>query len=243
MSRYSLKDVDCILAFSGGADCVATLQWLLQKGKKPYIFNYEQKSNHNPNYAAAIKKIKEWYDVPVVTWTMDVQSSDNGFADRERTREWFKKATEWIGNDTYGANPILAKWATVAYWVNFNNPWCTEIYWGYVTGGLIEIGDGGADCLYNYDESGELVKQDRIVLPMDASNYDDRHKGLFDGIISNLKDHGIKSQFVAPLAHKTKLDLFKMIPRPVQEMVVTNNNSQKKVQELEAVKKACAEGY
>ena len=243
MSRYNLKDVDCILAFSGGADCVATLQWLLQKGKKPYIFYYEQKSNHNPYYTDAIKKIKEWYDVPVVTWTMDVQSNDNGFADRERTRDWIQKTTRWAGKDSNGANPMLAKWSTVAYWVNFNNPWCNEIYWGYVTGGLIEVGDGGADCLFNCDKNGKLVKQDRIVLPMDASNYDDRHKTLFDGLLNNLRDYGIISQFVAPLAHKTKLDLFKLIPKPVQEMVVTNRNSEHKTKELEAVKKACAEGY
>ena len=54
MNRYELKDCNCILAFSGGADCVATLQWLLHKGKRPYIFFYEQKSNHNPYYTDAI---------------------------------------------------------------------------------------------------------------------------------------------------------------------------------------------
>lgn len=242
MNRYELKDCNCILAFSGGADCVATLQWLLLKGKRPYIFYYYQKSNYNPRYIEAIKKIKEWYEVPVVTYVLDVESKDNGFIDRERTRDWINKTTTWAGKDN-GANPMLAKWATVAYWINFNNPWITEIYWGYVTGGLTEIGDGGADCLYNYDKDGKLVKEDRIDGPMNASNYDDRHKTLFDGLLNNLRDYGIRSQFLAPLAHRTKLDLFKLIPRPVQEMVVTNNKSKLKVDELEAVKKACAEGY
>ena len=236
MNRYELKDCNCILAFSGGADCVATLQWLLHKGKRPYIFFYEQKSNHNPYYTDAIKKIKEWYQVPVITWTMDVQSQDNGFADRERTRDWIQKTTRWAGKDSNGANPMLAKWATVAYWINFNNPWITEIYWGYVTGGLLEIGDGGADCLFNYDKDGKLVKQDRIDGPMNASNYDDRHKTLFDGLLNNLRDYGINSQFLAPLAHKTKLDLFKLIPKPVQEMVVTNRNSKQKTKELTGTK-------
>ena len=138
---------------------------------------------------------------------------------------------------------MLAKWPIIAYWINFNNPWITEIYWGYTTGGLTEIGDGGADCLFNYDENGKLVREDRIDGPMNASNYDDRHKTLFDGLLNNLRDYGIRSQFLAPLAHRTKLDLFKLIPRPVQEMVVTNNKSKVKVDELEAVKKACAEGY
>ena len=129
MNRYELKDCNCILAFSGGADCVATLQWLLLKGKKPYIFYYEQKSNHNPRYTDAIKKIKEWYEVPVVTWSVDVGSKDNGFADRERTRDWIQKTTKWQGKDSNGANPMLAKWPIIAYWINFNNPWITEIYW------------------------------------------------------------------------------------------------------------------
>ena len=243
MNRYELKDCNCILAFSGGADCVATLQWLLLKGKKPYIFYYEQKSNHNPRYTDAIKKIKEWYEVPVVTWSVDVGSKDNGFADRERTRDWIQKTTKWQGKDSNGANPMLAKWPIIAYWINFNNPWITEIYWGYTTGGLTEIGDGGADCLFNYDENGKLVREDRIDGPMNASNYDDRHKTLFDGLLNNLRDYGIQSQFLAPLAHRTKLDLFKLIPRPVQEMVVTDNENKHKVNELEAVKKACAEGY
>ena len=104
MNRYELKDCNCILAFSGGADCVATLQWLLLKGKRPYIFYYEQKSNHNPRYTDAIKKIKEWYEVPVVTWSVDVGSKDNGFADRERTRDWIQKTTKDRYNTQFNEN-------------------------------------------------------------------------------------------------------------------------------------------
>lgn len=251
MSRYSLKEVDCILAFSGGADCVATLQWLLLKGKKPYIFNYSLSSNTETNkiHQKAIKQIKEWYDVPVTTWQLDVHSKNNGFADRERTRKFFKKELTWAGYNTNGANPGLIKWATTAFWINFNHPWINEIYWGYVYGGLLEVGDGGADALYNYDDNGILAKQDRMPVPMDKTNYDDRHKGLFEGLMNSLSQYGIDSQFKAPLAHRTKLDLFKLIPRPVQEMVITCQQKVEacgkchKCKELEAVKKACAEGY
>ena len=37
MNRYDIEDVDCILAFSGGMDATAVLQYLLDNGKKPYI--------------------------------------------------------------------------------------------------------------------------------------------------------------------------------------------------------------
>ena len=248
MSRYKLKDCDCILAFSGGADCTATLQWLLLKGKKPYIFHYYQKSNYNQYTQDAIKKIKDWYDVPVTNYCVDVQSDNNGFVDRERTKDWHIKSQFWAGKNA-DSNPMLAKWAATAYWIAFNNPWCQEIYWGYCTGGLLEIGDGKADCVFNEGPDGILKKEDRIDVPMDASNYDDRHKVLFDGFIKNLAHYGIKTQFVAPMAHRTKLDLFKLIPRPVQGMVVACQKTDApcgvctKCKELEAVKKACAEEY
>ena len=45
MNRYDLKEVDCILAMSGGMDCVVLLHWLLERDRKPLIFFKAEQSN------------------------------------------------------------------------------------------------------------------------------------------------------------------------------------------------------
>ena len=89
MNRYELKDIDCILAMSGGMDCVALLHWLLENNRKPYIFVKQLKFNRNFNkyQIERINEICEYYNVPVVNWNIEPESNTNGFADRKRTKQ------------------------------------------------------------------------------------------------------------------------------------------------------------
>ena len=82
MNRYELKDIDCILAMSGGMDCVALLHWLLENDRKPYIFIKQFKNNkiYNPYLHKCIAQIKNYYRVPIVYWNFEAESNKNGFA-------------------------------------------------------------------------------------------------------------------------------------------------------------------
>ena len=260
MNRYDIKDVDCILAFSGGLDCTALLHHLLEQGRKPYIFTYEQTSNSKINdfVNQRIDQIKKHYKVPVVNWQLNVEANNNGFADRERTKQYYENVgPSIVGGPKMTSNPILSKWPVVAYWINYYNPWIEEIYWGMCYGGLLEFGDQKGDKLYNYNKDGILDLTDPLTEPMDKSNYDDRHKKFFEGLMSNLKDYGINTQFISPLGHKTKLELYNMVPQEVRFMCWTCLNMVSmyrntgvmeecgkcfKCEELSAVRKACAEG-
>ena len=87
MNRYELKDIDCILAMSGGMDCVALLHWLLANDRKPYIFVKKFKNNVNFNnyLQSKIDQLKNYYKVPIIIWNYEAESNTNGFADRKRT--------------------------------------------------------------------------------------------------------------------------------------------------------------
>lgn len=218
---YDLKDADCILAMSGGMDCVALLHWLLKNGRKPYIFRYEFSSNKKTNawHRSAIKKIEDYYNVKVINWKLEPEHNLNGFIDRERTKKYNqdKPRTRGISNTI----PILSKWPAIAYMINFANPWIKEIHFGMCYGGLLEFNDGHSDNLYDYNDDGILEKKPAMPSGLDATNYDDRHKKLFDGYISNLKDYGIHTEFKSPIGHRTKLHLWNTLPREIQKAVVT----------------------
>ena len=90
-----------------------------------------------------------------------------------------------------------------------------------------------------------------LTEPLDKTNYDDRHKDLFNGPISTLKSVGIETNFISPIGYMTKKELYEMLPKEVREMVITCSYPWKfdmqecgkcnKCIDLVAVKKACEE--
>ena len=257
MNRYELKDIDCILAMSGGMDCVALLHWLLENNRKPYIFVKQLKFNRNFNkyQIERINEICEYYNVPVVNWNIEPESNTNGFADRKRTKQHkIKIDKEWNGKTRLVQTgvPGILSWSMLATYINAMHPWVSEIYWGMCYGGLIERNDMKGDKLWDYNDNNELQTRNiTLTEPLDKTNYDDRHKDLFNGPISTLKSVGIETNFISPIGYMTKKELYEMLPKEVREMVITCSypwkfNMQEcgkcnKCIDLVAVKKACEE--
>jgi len=262
MNRYELKDIDCILAMSGGMDCVALLHWLLENNKKPYIFTKRFKNNreYNDYTQDKINQIVNYYNVPVVKWNYEAESNSNGFADRKRTlRHKDKIMKEYNMKNAYNRKnivqagvPGIVSWSMMATFINAMHPWVSEIYWGMCYGGLIERNDQRGDKLWDYNEEGDLVARSiTLTEQLDKSNYDDRHKDLFNGQLATLRSIGIESNFVSPIGYMTKKELYEMLPKEVREMVITcshpwKNNMQEcgqcnKCYDLISVKKACEE--
>ena len=257
MNRYELKDIDCILAMSGGMDCVALLHWLLENNRKPYIFCKQIKSNKNFNkyQLGRINQICQYYKVPVVNWNIEAESNTNGFADRERSKKHKEKLDKIFDGRTKIVQtgvPGILSWSMLATYINAMHPWVSEIYWGMCYGGLIERNDMKGDKLWDYNDNNELQTRNiTLTEPLDKTNYDDRHKDLFNGPISTLKSVGIESNFISPIGYMTKKELYEMLPKEVREMVITCSWPWKfdmqecgkcnKCLQLIAVKKACEE--
>ena len=257
MNRYELKDIDCILAMSGGMDCVALLHWLLENNRKPYIFVKQLNFNRNFNkyQIERINEICEYYNVPVVNWNIEPESNTNGFADRKRTKQHkIKIDKEWNGKTRLVQTgvPGILSWSMLATYINAMHPWVSEIYWGMCYGGLIERNDMKGDKLWDYNDNNELQTRNiTLTEPLDKTNYDDRHKDLFNGPISTLKSVGIETNFISPIGYMTKKELYEMLPKEVREMVITCSYPWKfdmqecgkcnKCIDLVAVKKACEE--
>ena len=247
--RYNQEDVDCILAFSGGCDATAVLQYLLDNGKRPYIFHHQWSSNPRINHLVrqASNEVEKYYGVKVVDWTHTVESNNQGFPNKSKYDE------HW-DNSKY-LSPTLPKWSAIAMMANYNMPWINEIYWGMCYGGLVRRGDGDGDLLMNYDRSGKkLYKIEPYSVPMDKTNFDDRHKQLFNGYLEWLRNFNIDSNFIAPLGHYSKLELYKMLPSNIKDSIVTcitykRTNYQAecgvchKCRELDKVKQYYAEGW
>lgn len=246
--RYNQEDVDCILAFSGGMDATAVLQYLLDHGRKPYIFHHQWGSNPKINHIVrqASNAVEKYYDVKVVDWTHTVESNNQGFPDLERYKNFYKNNGE--------LTPSLPKWSAVAMMANFQMPWIQDIYWGMCYGGLIKRGDGRADKLMNYSGGKQLSPIKPYEGPMDKDNYDDRHRPLFLGYLQWLEMHKIYSNYIAPLGHFSKLEQYKMLPNKIKDSIVTcikykRTNYQTecglchKCYQLDKVKKAYAEGW
>jgi len=212
--RYKQDDVDCILAFSGGMDCTAVLQYLLDHGRRPYIFHYQWGSNPSINKLVrrASDKVESYYGVKVVDWTHTIESNNSGFPNRDKTKQHYNKIKK--------LSPSLPKWSAIAMMANYNMPWINEIYWGMCYGGELERGDGNGDKLYNYVDN-KLVRIEAYEEQMDKSNYDDRHKKLFNAYLEWLQMFNIESNFIAPLGHYSKLELYKMLPTNIKDSIVT----------------------
>ena len=154
MNRYELKDIDCILAMSGGMDCVALLHWLLENDRKPYIFCKQTKSNRNFNkyQIRCVNQICQYYKVPVVNWNIEAESNTNGFADRERSIEHKNEMHKIFDGRTKIVQtgvPGILSWSMLATYINAMHPWVSEIYWGMCYGGLIERNDMKGDKLWD----------------------------------------------------------------------------------------------
>ena len=235
MNRYDLKEVDCILAMSGGMDCVVLLHWLLERDRKPLIFFKAEQSNgpYNDYIEHQLQKIKQYYKVPMITWEINPKSSNNGFFHRQKTKDWYKNFSQnnFIGKDkkdrkgAVQANiPGINHWQHLAMIINTMHPWITEIYWGMCYGGLLVRNDLKGDSLWDYNEDGELVWRNwTLNEPMNKSNYDGRHQDLFLGALASLSHVGIQSEFISPLGHYSKKELYEMLPKEVREMIVTCN--------------------
>ena len=262
MNRYELKDIDCILAMSGGMDCVALLHWLLENNRRPYIFVKQLTSNRifNKYQRDHVNQIIEYYKVPMIYWNIEAESNSNGFADRERTKQHKAKIFEQNDfNNVFNRKgivqtgvPGILSWTMLATYINAMHPWVSEIYWGMCYGGLIERNDMKGDKLWDYNDNNELQARNiTLTEPLDKTNYDDRHKDLFNGPISNLKSVGIETNFISPIGYMTKKELYEMLPKEVKEMVITCSYPWKfdmqecgkcnKCLDLVAVKKACEE--
>ena len=262
MNRYELKDIDCILAMSGGMDCVALLHWLLENNRKPYIFVKRFKNNktYNNYVQNNVNQITNYYKVPVVYWNVEAESNTNGFADRQRTKDHKEKITVQKGRRpvfrrkgiVQAGVPGILSWSMLATYINAMHPWVSEVYWGMCYGGLIERNDMKGDKLWDYDDQGDLVPRNiTLTEPLDKSNYDDRHKNLFNGPIATLKSIDIESNFISPIGYMTKKELYEMLPKEVREMVKTCSHPWfsemkecgkcNKCLDLIAVKKACEE--
>ena len=246
MNRYDIEDVDCILAFSGGMDATAVLQYLLDNGKKPYIFHHQWASNPTINKLVrkASNKVENYYGVKVVDWTHQVEANNQGFPNRNKSNEHYDKLNL--------LSPSLPKWSAIAMMANYNMPWINEIYWGMCYGGMLKRGDGDGDKLMNYVD-GKLTRIPPYEKPMDKSNYDDRHKQLFNGYLQWLEMFNIDSNYIAPLGHYSKLELYKMLPNDIKDSIVTCIKYKKtnyktecgschKCKELDKVKQAYAAG-
>ena len=202
MNRYELKDIDCILAMSGGMDCVALLHWLLENNRRPYIFVKQLKSNtiFNKYLRDHVNQIIEYYKVPMIYWNIEAESNSNGFADRERTKQHkAKNDKEWNGKTKLVQTgvPGILSWTMLATYINAMHPRVSEIYWGMCYGGLIERNDMKGDKLWDYNDNNELQTRNiTLTEPLDKTNYDDRHKNLFNGPISTLKSVGIETNFI-----------------------------------------------
>ena len=140
----------------------------------------------------------------------------------------------------------------LATYINAMHPWVSEIYWGMCYGGLIERNDMKGDKLWDYNDNNELQTRNiTLTEPLDKTNYDDRHKDLFNGPISTLKSVGIETNFISPIGYMTKKELYEMLPKEVREIVITCSWPWKfdmqecgkcnKCLQLIAVKKACEE--
>ena len=178
MNRYELKDIDCILAMSGGMDCVALLHWLLENDRKPYIFVKQFKNNkiYNHYVKKNVNQIKNYYKVPMVFWNIEAESNTNGFADRERTKVHKEKN---VYSDEMGTVfkkkgivqagvPGIISWSMMATYINAMHPWVSEVYWGMCYGGLIERNDMKGDKLWDYDDQGDLVPRNTTLTePLD----------------------------------------------------------------------------
>ena len=212
--RYKQEDVDCILAFSGGMDATAVLQYLLDNGRKPYIFKHQHESNPAINrlVQTAADAVMKYYDVKVVNWQASVIANDKGWPDRARTNAHYEKAGL--------SPPSLVRWSTQAMFANYNMPWISEIYWGMCYGGFLRRGDGGGDKLFNYVD-GKLTRIAPYKGPMDKSNYDDRHRQLFNGYLEWLGHAKIERNYIAALGHYSKLELYKMLPNNIKDSMVT----------------------
>ena len=262
MNRYELKDIDCILAMSGGMDCVALLNWLLENNRRPYIFVKQLTSNRifNKYQRDHVNQIIEYYKVPMIYWNIEAESNSNGFADRERTKQHKAKIFEQNDfNNVFNRKgivqtgvPGILSWTMLATYINAMHPWVSEIYWGMCYGGLIERNDMKGDKLWDYNDNNELQARNiTLTEPLDKTNYDDRHKDLFNGPISTLKSVGIETNFISPIGYMTKKELYEMLPKEVKEMVITCSYPWKfdmqecgkcnKCLDLVAVKKACEE--
>ena len=257
MNRYELKDIDCILAMSGGMDCVALLHWLLENNRRPYIFVKQLKSNRifNKYLRDHVNQIIEYYKVPMIYWNIEAESNSNGFADRERSKQHkAKNDKEWNGKTKLVQTgvPGILSWTMLATYINAMHPWVSEIYWGMCYGGLIERNDMKGDKLWDYNDNNELQARNiTLTEPLDKTNYDHRHKDLFNGPISTLKSVGIETNFISPIGYMTKKELYEMLPKEVKEMVITCSYPWKfdmqecgkcnKCLDLVAVKKACEE--
>lgn len=244
--RYKQQDVDCILAFSGGMDATAVLQYLLDHGRKPYIFRHQHESNPAINRIVqrASDAVMKYYDVKVVNWQSSVQANDHGWPDRRRANEHYEKIKL--------SPPSLVRWSTSAMFANYNMPWIEEIYWGMCYGGMLERGDGKGDKLFDIVD-GKMKRIPAYKGPMDKSNYDDRHAKLFGGYLEWLGHSNIKSNYIAPLGHYSKLELYKMLPNNIKGSMVTcikygsTNYTDEcgecwKCRDLERVRRAYAEG-
>ena len=119
-------------------------------------------------------------------------------------------------------------------------------------GGMLKRGDGDGDKLMNYVD-GKLTRIPPYEKPMDKSNYDDRHKQLFNGYLQWLEMFNIDSNYIAPLGHYSKLELYKMLPNNIKDSIVTCIKYKKtnyktecgschKCKELDKVKQAYAAG-
>ena len=262
MNRYELKDIDCILAMSGGMDCVALLHWLLENNRKPYIFVKRFKNNktYNDYVQNNVNQITNYYKVPVVYWNVEAESNTNGFADRQRTKDHKEKITVQKGRRpvfrrkgiVQAGVPGILSWSMLATYINAMHPWVSEVYWGMCYGGLIERNDMKGDKLWDYDDQGDLVARNTTLTePLDKNNYDDRHKDLFNGPLATLRSIGIESNFISPIGYMTKKELYEMLPKEVREMVITCSHPWRndwiecgkcnKCLDLIAVKKACEE--
>ena len=211
--------------------------------------------NFNKYQIERINEICEYYNVPVVNWNIEPESNTNGFADRKRTKQHkIKIDKEWNGKTRLVQTgvPGILSWSMLATYINAMHPWVSEIYWGMCYGGLIERNDMKGDKLWDYNDNNELQTRNiTLTEPLDKTNYDDRHKDLFNVPISTLKSVGIESNFLSPIGYMTKKELYEMLPKEVREMVITCSYPWKfdmqecgkcnKCIDLVAVKKACEE--
>ena len=211
--------------------------------------------NFNKYQIECINEICEYYNVPVVNWNIEPESNTNGFADRKRTKEHKIKLDKERNGRTKIVQtgvPGILSWSMLATYINAMHPWVSEIYWGMCYGGLIERNDMKGDKLWDYNDNNELQTRNiTLTEPLDKTNYDDRHKDLFNGPISTLKSVGIETNFISPIGYMTKKELYEMLPKEVKEMVITCSYPWKfdmqecgkcnKCLDLVAVKKACEE--
>ena len=89
---------------------------------------------------------------------------------------------------------------------------------------MLQRGDQKGDRLWDYVGGNLVTRKNPLDEPLDESNYDDRHKDLFNGPIATLKSIGVNTTFVSPIGHYSKKELYEMLPSEVREMVATCSN-------------------